>query len=978
MKLPLSRNVAEPLASPLTFLPRRRGRAAAVRAAVLAGVAAASLAAGGRDSRAAPPVQPQARNLPHARSAFAQAGAPAMAPELHLAGLPSSAGRVSLHIQGLGSRPSGVLLVILPGADKEQQQPAPLSLRCKRLEAGSAAAWIEDELPAEEFSVAAYSLSAAAPATGSPFQGDPFTEACTQGGEMIGNGDAYLAFKRSFEGEGLWRGLPWSEAWGNPLSGFARLKVQGHNGVDEHALIALSPALPRVSVPGIFPNPTATAAPVSPPPASATPPPSETPLPTITPRPSPTLNPVHEAWLATFAEDPPAGHKAAAASSPVLPQQGGGFTTAYTVPWPLFVSPGIVGQVTILNAGNQPLRLRARVAQGGLLRPALCDGGESLYLAAAVTLRPCIKARTAGVSLLLEATAIAPPRIAIGVQMTGDVHQAKPAAYDGNLDQASELGLPVPYGVPAQTSLRLLLTNPGSSSALVEWSWVDGRGLDVIRRRQTLAPLDTQVVELGSSPIPEMPTQGQVRVRSLSDASGSATASGASVSAVLLLQATGSLGRLPALDGLAALPLKAVGQAAAGLRSGLMAVPLLQLAEDGTSELTVLDAAPGEGFTDLSLAILDANGLLDFDCARVNHGRVQRWNLGDLRFLPDGFRGAGIVSAVYWEHERPLPAGALPGPDLVAAVALRNRAGEQVVEAAAETLTRLPLGAVPDPVLPLLPPCPGVPTRVPPATHTVTPPPPTPQVTVSSLPPLPSSLPPSRTPLPPPSETPRPRLQPCYLPSVLAGADPWPLGLVLAVDVLAQDAAAGAAPAGPDGLPLAAARELGLAALDSLRTREDAAALVAYDVAAQLLRLGRPAQVAAALAALGPTDLRATARPDLGLAAAELAVRDLRDQGGVRRGAVLLFIDGATTEAELARAEARAARLRTAGLPIFALGFPSSHGGRPALARLTGSPAQVAWILPGEGGLVEAQEALDRWAADGWTATRSGEPPARR
>ncbi len=933
----------------MSILPRRKHPdlvSRAFRHGVLLATLLLATLAGGRGIGAADAVNvhPRSDHASPQGPASPRAQAAAEAPELFVPAIYGSAGRTSLHLQGLGGRPSGVLLIVLPGPEEVgvASSGAPVSVLCRRMGEATAVTFAANAFPAREVSIAAFSLSEAPPLPGSPFIESPYHTACALANALVDDSAAYAAFKRSFEGEGLWKGLSWSEGWGNPMAGLARFAVDGHGEAIRHVVMAASAARPQVA-----------ASPEQPPPGTDTPNPTETPLPT------PTAPPVR----------------------PMMAFQVPGPTTVtYALPAPLLVDPDVMTHVTLLNAGSHAAQVAFEFVQGGQRLPALCDGGGRVEIPLGGTLRPCIRSLTDGATLIILASSQDRPRLAIGAFLNQDSRGAAAAAYAADLPSSPRLAVPLPYPAAADLSIRLQVTNPGDRAAIVELAWVDEKGIDIDRRRQPLEAWETRMIDLGGSPVPVLPSKGKILARSLPvgpAGPGPETEDGQPISAVLLLVSTVVEGRLPVASDLAALPLQPVGPGASDLRGGLLAVPLLRNTDDGISELSILDAAEGDGFTDLQLAVFDANGLVDVSCERVDHGRVLAWDLRRLGTLPPGFRGAGVVSAVYWEHARLAPGQAEPGPDLAAVVAARSVGSERPLEAAAESLPRFPVGSVPEPLLPHLPPCPGVPTRRPPATATpkAGPPTVTPQPSVSSLPPPRDTPTAPASPLPPPSDTPAPRLRPAYLPAVLAGADPWPLGLVLALDVLPPGSAR---QAGAAAIPLDAARPLGQMALGLLRPREDAAALVTYDLAASVLSRGRPADVAHALASLAAADIQATARPDLGLAAAELAVRDLRDQGGVRRGAVLLFIDGATTEAELARAEARAARLRTAGLPIFALGFPSSHGGRPALERLTGSPAQVAWILPGEGGLVEAQEALDRWAADGWTATSSGEPPARR
>ena len=864
---------------------------------------------------------PLARQPSSAQTVHAAANAlPTEAPELHFPVVQGRSQMSDIHVQGLGSKPSGVMLVIFPGGQTEWKTttpPAPIAVLCRNGAPGAALEFAANTISLREVSAVAFSLSAERTAAGGPFGEPAYDMACLHGQAFVGDADAYLAFKRSFEGEGSWMGFPWSQGWGNPLSGFVRTGLQTHNEVQSHTLVAGSPARGR---PG-----------------------------------SQVISPLAEAPQQVITET------VATYGVPLL------------APKPL----EITSDVTLQNAGNTLLRVLVWQQAAGRTTAALCDGGYALFLPVAATQRLCLKPMAAGGTLIVQAIG-EQPRLAISVAMDTGRHVVT-AGFDGDLAMGSNLALPMPYALAVDDAALVQLVNPSGTAALVEVTWEDGKGSDVLRRRHNLQPWESVTVELGGSPVPNLPTQGFVSVRSLSGSSGSATVDGPPVSAVLLLRSTTKTDpRTSVITGLVAQPFRAIGLDAAAERGGLIAVPLLQNTEDGISEVSLLDAAPGDGFTELRLAIMDANGLLDVDCVRVDHGRVLVWDLRNIRTLPTGFRGSGIISAEYWEHARPLPAGGLPGPDLIASLAMRNRPWEKAVEVAAESLARYPAAAISDPILPFVPRCPGLPTRVPTATATPSASPspsPTSTPSVTLTPPVTVTF--TATPSATASATPVHRQ--LFLPAVLAGVDPWPLGLVLVVDVLPDAPLASPLHRGePAAIPLPAARRLGLVALDLLRPREDSAALVQFDAAAQVLSQGRAADVAAALRALAEVDLTATARPDLGLAAADLALRDLRLAAGAQRGAVLLFVDGATGQDVLEKAVYRAGRLRAGGVPLYALGFRRVATADIALERLTDSPQQVHWLGDGELELRAASAAVERWAAAGWRGTGGAAGPMGR
>lgn len=847
-----------------------------------------------------------------ADSAAAQA-----APELFFPVVPPDAGQLEVAIQALGSKDSGVMLLLFAGGITDwtlAKAPAPMAVLCGSAAPGAAVRFADDRFASTAASAVAFSLSKDSSGIGGLAAGEsPFNAACGLAARKIkGDAAGYIAFKRAFEEGGTWEGVRWRDTWGNPLVGLARLQAQRHNAVLGHSIAAGSPAGVRPATDAILP----------------------------------------------------------------APQQNiTGTTASYALPLAASSQPSVDAQVTLQNAGNASIRVFVWTFEAGRPRRILCDDGYSVLLPAGAALPLCLKRQRADSTLLVQAQGTGTqPRLAIHVGMEeNSLHQVT-AGFRGDLAVASSLALPLPVAVAEGMSVLVQLVNPSAGDALVEVAWEDGKGGDVLRRRQILKQWDSVTVDLGASPVPSLPTQGLVRVRSLNGSGGGATAGGPPVSAVLVLQTLVSdAPRTSVLTGLLAEPFPAVGTDAAGERGGLLAVPLLQKDRDGITELSLLDAAEGDGFTDLRLAILDANGLLDVDCTRVSHNRVQVWDLRNMGTLPSGFRGSGIISAEYWEHDRTASGGGLqvPGADLVASVVMRSRSGEQPMETAAESLARYPASSISDPILPLLPPCPGVPTRVPPASATPsatsTPPPSaTPSATLTPR------VTPTWTASPSPSPSPTPSRPRIFLPAVLVGSDPWPLGLVLVVDVLAGSPLERSEPA---AIPLSAARRLGLTALDLLRPREDSAALVQFDAAAQVLSLGRAADVAAALRALAEVDLTATARPDLGLAAADLALRDLRGSAGAQRGAVLLFVDGSTEPEAFEKAVIRSGRLRSAGVAVFALGFGEQGAGpTSALERIAGSAQNLHWVGDGEAGLVEAGDALERWAASGWQRLGSAAP----
>jgi hypothetical protein len=70
-----------------------------------------------------------------------------------------------------------------------------------------------------------------------------------------------------------------------------------------------------------------------------------------------------------------------------------------------------------------------------------------------------------------------------------------------------------------------------------------------------------------------------------------------------------------------------------------------------TTELSITNLVPAPGFTDFIIYIYDQNGLVNSLCEKLNEKQVEYLDVeASLAFLPGGFKGSAVISAVYWEH----------------------------------------------------------------------------------------------------------------------------------------------------------------------------------------------------------------------------------------------------------------------------------------------------------------------------------------
>ncbi|MBK7782595.1 MAG: hypothetical protein IPJ58_17830 [Ardenticatenia bacterium] len=71
-------------------------------------------------------------------------------------------------------------------------------------------------------------------------------------------------------------------------------------------------------------------------------------------------------------------------------------------------------------------------------------------------------------------------------------------------------------------------------------------------------------------------------------------------------------------------------------------------AEDGIFAVANLATAPG--YTDFTLYVYDANGLLDFTCNKLAQQGLEYVDLSTWGYVNPGFTGSAVISAAYWEH----------------------------------------------------------------------------------------------------------------------------------------------------------------------------------------------------------------------------------------------------------------------------------------------------------------------------------------
>jgi hypothetical protein len=100
-----------------------------------------------------------------------------------------------------------------------------------------------------------------------------------------------------------------------------------------------------------------------------------------------------------------------------------------------------------------------------------------------------------------------------------------------------------------------------------------------------------------------------------------------------------------------------IGSGWGGLYSGVAVIGIPSLMKDVqgtglTTELAIANLVPKPGFTDFVIYIYDQNGLVDSLCQKLDAKQVEYLDLASqMAFLPDGFKGSAVISAVFWEHD---------------------------------------------------------------------------------------------------------------------------------------------------------------------------------------------------------------------------------------------------------------------------------------------------------------------------------------
>jgi len=99
-----------------------------------------------------------------------------------------------------------------------------------------------------------------------------------------------------------------------------------------------------------------------------------------------------------------------------------------------------------------------------------------------------------------------------------------------------------------------------------------------------------------------------------------------------------------------------VGSGYGGLWSGVGRIGIPSLMKDVgrsglTTELAIANLVPVPGFTDFVIYFYDQNGLIGNLCEKLSERQVEYLDVAaSLNFLPDGFKGSAVISAVYWDH----------------------------------------------------------------------------------------------------------------------------------------------------------------------------------------------------------------------------------------------------------------------------------------------------------------------------------------
>ncbi|MCE7938086.1 hypothetical protein DCC79_04165 [bacterium] len=100
-----------------------------------------------------------------------------------------------------------------------------------------------------------------------------------------------------------------------------------------------------------------------------------------------------------------------------------------------------------------------------------------------------------------------------------------------------------------------------------------------------------------------------------------------------------------------------IGSGWGGLYSGVGRIGIPSFMKDVdrtglTSEVAIANLVAKPGFTDFVIYIYDQNGLVTSMCEKLHDRQVEYLDAGNnMAFLPSGFKGSAVISAVYWSHE---------------------------------------------------------------------------------------------------------------------------------------------------------------------------------------------------------------------------------------------------------------------------------------------------------------------------------------
>jgi hypothetical protein len=100
-----------------------------------------------------------------------------------------------------------------------------------------------------------------------------------------------------------------------------------------------------------------------------------------------------------------------------------------------------------------------------------------------------------------------------------------------------------------------------------------------------------------------------------------------------------------------------IGSGWGGLYSGVGRIGIPSLMKDVggiglTTEIAIANLVAKPGFTDFIIYIYDQNGLVDGFCEKLHSQQVEYLDVAaNMAFLPSGFKGSAVISAVFWEHD---------------------------------------------------------------------------------------------------------------------------------------------------------------------------------------------------------------------------------------------------------------------------------------------------------------------------------------